>query len=148
MFFKKATEFRVSIDIALFSINTVVLPQQQQLGPFMSMCVCSSHYNIDRWDAVRVVINSSARMSYLVRVLVYISFELRCLSSFSVAWEGEQLADMSTAFSNYVSCPHVFAHERIPLPSLPGFYSTISRMTTTPNGPAPLYSLPRKSYTM
>ena len=48
--------------------------------------------------------------------LLYISFELRCLLVFSVAWEGELVADMSTAISDFVSRPHVFDHKRVSLP--------------------------------
>ena len=70
--------------------------------------------------------------------LLYISFDLRCILSFSVAWEGEQLADMSTAVSNSASYPHVFAHKYISLPPPSGFYCANSRTTETPNGPTPL----------
>ena len=67
----------------------------------------------------------------------YTYFELRCKLSFSVAWEGEQLADMSTAVCNSAPCPHVFAHKHISLPPLSGFYCANSRTTEAPNGPTP-----------
>ena len=81
-----------------------------------------------------------AQACFFLCPLKDISFELRCLLSFSVAWKGEQLADMSTALSNPVSCPLVFAHKRFSLLSLSGLYSTNSRTNETPNGPTPLYS--------
>ena len=67
---------------------------------------------------------------------------IRYQVSSSVAWEVEQLADMSTALSKSVSYPHVFAHKRISLPSLSWIYCTGTnyRTTETPSGPTPLYS--------
>ena len=74
----------------------------------------------------------------IILFLLYISFELCCESSFSVAWEGEQQADMSTAVSNSASYLHVFAHKHISLPPMSGFYCTNCRTSETPNGPIPL----------
>ena len=55
-----------------------------------------------------------------------------------MAWEGEQLADISATVSNSASYPHVFDHKHISLPPLSGFYGANSRTTETPNGPTPL----------
>ena len=78
--------------------------------------------------------------------LLYISFELRCLLVFSVAWEGELVADMSTAISDFVSRPHVFDHKRVSLPSLSGFYCTQFQTTETPKGPTPFYASSTSGY--
>ena len=50
------------------------------------------------------------------------------------------MADMSIAISGFVSRPHVFAHTRVSLPSLFGFYCTHFQKTETPNGPTLFYS--------
>ena len=48
-------------------------------------------------------------------LLLYISFELRCLLPFSVAWKEEQLAHFPTRYHTHM---YVFAPKRISLPSL------------------------------
>ena len=62
-------------------------------------------------------------------VLMLIAFVLRSLVSFSVAWKGEQLRDISTALSNSVSYPHIFAHKHISLLNCQGY--TVRTLPTT-----------------
>ena len=76
------------------------------LSIFGSLSNCVAYYSF-LWRAIHIWFCS-----------LYISFELRCLLSFSVAWEGELVADMSTVISDFVSRPHVFAHKRVSLPSV------------------------------
>ena len=73
-----------------------------------------------------------------IYILLYMSFELLSMSSFSVAWEVEQLADMCIAVSKSALYPHVFAHKHISLTPLFGFCCANSRSTKAPNGPTPL----------
>ena len=90
-------------------------------------------------DYCHIAPRSPMMFSFVAYVPVYLS---NCVVYYHFLWLGRESSWLVVyRSSNSVSHPLVFAHERISLPKLSGFYCTHYRTPETPNGPTPLYCL-------